>query len=124
VLVQLEGHGRDGLFEDMDLTRSVGWFTNAYPLSLRLARRGERPGGSIKRIKEQLRQVPHKASAMACCATWPMTPAASDGGAAQARITFNYLGQFDQQFDRPRCSSHWMSRRAWPTTRTRRCPTG
>jgi hypothetical protein len=31
VLVQLEGHGRDGLFDDMDLTRSVGWFTNAYP---------------------------------------------------------------------------------------------
>ncbi|UVK81658.1 non-ribosomal peptide synthetase [Pseudomonas sichuanensis] len=102
VLVQLEGHGRDGLFEDMDLTRSVGWFTNAYPLSLSpdMAEGEVARAASIKRIKEQLREVPHKGQGYGV-----LRYLADDAGRErmaalpQARITFNYLGQFDQQFD-------------------------
>ena len=102
VLVQLEGHGREGLFEDIDLTRSVGWFTNAYPLALSpqagegdLAR-----AGSIKRIKEQLRQVPHKGIGYGVLRYLADEPEREQMAALpQARITFNYLGQFDQQFD-------------------------
>ena len=56
-LIQLEGHGREALFDDIDLTRSVGWFTSAYPLRL-TPHAGQ--GDSIKAIKEQLRGVPHK----------------------------------------------------------------
>ncbi|MFO5783281.1 condensation domain-containing protein, partial [Klebsiella pneumoniae] len=33
-LIQLEGHGREELFEDIDLTRTVGWFTSLFPLRL------------------------------------------------------------------------------------------
>jgi hypothetical protein len=33
-LIQLEGHGREALFDEIDLTRTVGWFTSAYPLRL------------------------------------------------------------------------------------------
>ena len=102
VLVQLEGHGRDGLFEDMDLTRSVGWFTNAYPLSLSPVMVEGEVGraASIKRIKEQLRQVPHKGQGYGVL-RYLADEAGRERMAAlpQARITFNYLGQFDQQFD-------------------------
>ena len=102
VLVQLEGHGRDGLFEDLDLTRSVGWFTNAYPLSLTpLAGEDDTArAASVKRIKEQLRQVPHKGLGYGVL-RYLADPAVREQMAAlaQARITFNYLGQFDQQFD-------------------------
>ncbi|MBC3453768.1 non-ribosomal peptide synthetase [Pseudomonas mosselii] len=102
VLVQLEGHGRDGLFEDMDLTRSVGWFTNAYPLSLspQMGEDESARAGSIKRIKEQLRQVPHKGLGHGVL-RYLADEAGRERMAAlpQARITFNYLGQFDQQFD-------------------------
>ncbi|MFV3405990.1 non-ribosomal peptide synthetase [Pseudomonas sp. NY15463] len=102
VLVQLEGHGRDGLFEDMDLTRSVGWFTNAYPLSLspQMGDADADRAASIKRIKEQLRQVPHKGQGYGVL-RYLADAAARERMAAlpQARITFNYLGQFDQQFD-------------------------
>ncbi|WP_296268632.1 non-ribosomal peptide synthase/polyketide synthase [Pseudomonas sp. UBA6562] len=101
-LVQLEGHGRDGLFDDIDLTRSVGWFTDAYPLRLSpVAGTDEASrGASLKRIKEQLRQVPHKGLGYGV-----LRYLAEDGvreqmaALPQARITFNYLGQFDQQFD-------------------------
>ncbi|QBF25981.1 amino acid adenylation domain-containing protein [Pseudomonas tructae] len=97
VLVQLEGHGRENLFEDMDLTRSVGWFTSAYPLSL--SPQNVEQGASIKAIKEQLRAVPHKGlgyGVLRYLADAPVREAMA--ALPQARITFNYLGQFDQQF--------------------------
>ncbi|MHC6226530.1 non-ribosomal peptide synthetase [Pseudomonas sp. X10] len=102
VLVQLEGHGRDSLFEDVDLTRSVGWFTNAYPLCLNpeVGEDSAARAASIKRIKEQLRQVPHKGIGYGVL-RYLADDASRERMAAlpQARITFNYLGQFDQQFD-------------------------
>src|SRR5262249_16422912 len=32
LLVELEGHGREELFADLDLSRTVGWFTSIYPV--------------------------------------------------------------------------------------------
>ncbi|NMZ90157.1 non-ribosomal peptide synthetase [Pseudomonas panacis] len=95
-LIQLEGHGRESLFDDIDLTRSVGWFTSAYPLRL-TPQTGQ--GDSIKAIKEQLRAVPHKGLGYGvlryladdlCKQSMAALPS--------AQITFNYLGQFDQSF--------------------------
>ncbi|MGJ3561980.1 condensation domain-containing protein [Streptomyces sp. INA 01156] len=31
VLVGVEGHGREDLFDDVDLSRTVGWFTAEFP---------------------------------------------------------------------------------------------
>ncbi|NWE20317.1 non-ribosomal peptide synthetase [Pseudomonas sp. P7548] len=95
-LIQLEGHGREALFDDIDLTRSVGWFTSAYPLRL-TPQAGQ--GDSIKAIKEQLRGVPHKGLGYGV-----LRYLAEDGvkhamaALPTAGITFNYLGQFDQSF--------------------------
>ncbi|MEB2647144.1 non-ribosomal peptide synthetase [Pseudomonas canadensis] len=95
-LIQLEGHGRETLFDEIDLTRSVGWFTSAYPLRL-TPHAGQ--GDSIKAIKEQLRAVPHKGLGYGvlryladdlCKQSMAALPS--------AQITFNYLGQFDQSF--------------------------
>jgi non-ribosomal peptide synthetase component F len=46
--LHLESHGRAPLFEDIDLSRTVGWFTSLYPLNLRPA--ADLPG-SLKAIK-------------------------------------------------------------------------
>ena len=95
-LIQLEGHGRETLFDEIDLTRSVGWFTSAYLLRL-TPHAGQ--GDSIKAIKEQLRGVPHKGLGYGvlryladdlCKQSMAALPS--------AQITFNYLGQFDQSF--------------------------
>ncbi len=37
VLVGVEGHGREDLFDDLDLSRTVGWFTAEFPLALTVA---------------------------------------------------------------------------------------
>ncbi|MFV3291893.1 non-ribosomal peptide synthase/polyketide synthase [Pseudomonas sp. NY11955] len=97
VLVRLEGHGREDLFEGVDLSRTVGWFTSMYPVRL-----SPQAGlvESLKTIKEQLRAVPNKglghgllrylgnAEAQATLAALP-----------RGEIVFNYLGQFDASFD-------------------------
>ncbi|VVQ15594.1 Linear gramicidin synthase subunit B [Pseudomonas fluorescens] len=100
-LIQLEGHGREALFDEIDLTRTVGWFTSAYPLRLTPSNVEEAAGqgASIKAIKEQLRAVPHKGLGYGV-----LRYLADDqsrqrmAGLPVAPITFNYLGQFDQSF--------------------------
>ncbi|MDY7093719.1 MAG: non-ribosomal peptide synthase/polyketide synthase, partial [Acidobacteriota bacterium] len=58
LLVDFEGHGREEMFDDIDLSRTVGWFATLYPVLLDL-RDADGPGESIKAVKEQLRSVPH-----------------------------------------------------------------
>ena len=40
VLLDLEGHGREELFADVDLSRTVGWYTSLFPVRLDLAELG------------------------------------------------------------------------------------
>src|SRR5204863_9863507 len=59
LLVNLEGHGRkdwEGLGQEVDLSRSVGWFTVLYPLLLDLSGRSGF-SQSLPAIKEQLWHV-------------------------------------------------------------------
>ncbi len=89
----LESHGRDFASADLDVGRTVGWFTSMYPVLLDLT--GVAPGDrgrQIKTVKEQLRHVPGQGLG------WGLLHylAGGLGAAAPApRITFNYLGQFD-----------------------------
>ncbi|WP_312833053.1 non-ribosomal peptide synthetase [Pseudomonas lactis] len=98
-LIQLEGHGREELFDDIDLTRTLGWFTSLFPVRLTPA---DTLAGSIKQIKEQLRAVPDKGLGFGALRYL------GDDATRQAfsqlpvpRITFNYLGQIDGSFDQP-----------------------
>ncbi|ORA07980.1 non-ribosomal peptide synthetase, partial [Mycobacterium angelicum] len=65
--IDVEGHGRhDELAPDIDLSRTVGWFTTKYPVSLAVGRidwaqvvAGEAALGAVlKDVKEQLRALP------------------------------------------------------------------
>ncbi|SDL19260.1 non-ribosomal peptide synthase domain TIGR01720/amino acid adenylation domain-containing protein, partial [Pseudomonas delhiensis] len=97
LLVQLEGHGREDLGGGLDLSRSVGWFTSLFPLRLTPA---ADIGASIKAVKEQLRGVPDKGVGYGLLRYLAGDEAAQALAALpQPRITFNYLGRFDRQFD-------------------------
>ncbi|TLP52929.1 MULTISPECIES: non-ribosomal peptide synthetase, partial [Pseudomonas] len=97
VLVQLEGHGREEVFEDIDLSRTVGWFTTLFPVRLTPC---AEPGAALKTIKEQLRGVPHKGLGHGLLRQLgSVEQRQALAGQRSPRITFNYLGQFDQQFD-------------------------
>jgi non-ribosomal peptide synthase protein (TIGR01720 family) len=113
-LIELEGHGREDLFDGIDLSRSVGWFTARYPVSL--AAQAD-PGAAIKAVKERLRAVPDKGIG------WGVLEQAGHPAVAalpQARICFNYLGQLDASFgglfapapEEPGSSSSPLARRS------------
>jgi len=56
-LAHAEGPGRETHFEGIDLTRSIGWFAQLFPMLLEL-KSSETPGQTLRTVKEQLRQVP------------------------------------------------------------------
>jgi amino acid adenylation domain-containing protein/non-ribosomal peptide synthase protein (TIGR01720 family) len=96
ILVNLEGHGREEIIEGMDLTRTVGWFTTQYPVVLELPF-GADPGYQIKRVKEDLRHIPHKGIGYGLLRY--LTDDRHKSGLSFSlapEISFNYLGQFEE----------------------------
>ncbi|NHZ83275.1 amino acid adenylation domain-containing protein [Massilia sp. CCM 8695] len=90
--IEVEGHGREDLFDGIDLSRSVGWFTSRFPVSL--AAHAD-PGAAIKAVKESLRAVPNKGIG------WGVLDASGHRAVRalpQPQVCFNYLGQLDTSF--------------------------
>ncbi|MFI8192533.1 non-ribosomal peptide synthase/polyketide synthase [Streptomyces sp. NPDC085946] len=93
VLVALEGHGReDHLFDDVDLARTVGWFTTMFPVALDVPRDAG-TGTVLKAVKENLRAVPR--GGLGYGALRHLHPTAGAGLPGLPQIGFNYLGQQD-----------------------------
>ncbi|GAA1770510.1 amino acid adenylation domain-containing protein [Luedemannella helvata] len=101
-LVEVEGHGREPLTADMDLTRTVGWFTGSYPVRLdpgpvdfaEVRAGGPDAGRLLKRVKEQLRAVPGDGLGYGMLRF--LNPATAETLAALPvpQIGFNYMGRF------------------------------
>jgi non-ribosomal peptide synthase protein (TIGR01720 family) len=90
--IDVEGHGREGLFEDLDVTRTVGWFTAIYPVMVELGEGGDL-GEEVQRVKEQLRRVPQGGlgyGLLRYARGEPEIVERLEG----AEVVFNYLGQF------------------------------
>jgi amino acid adenylation domain-containing protein/non-ribosomal peptide synthase protein (TIGR01720 family) len=92
LVVGMEGHGREELGTDIDISRTVGWFTNLYPVLLTTDESNQH-GNLIKSIKEQLRQIPDKGLGYGVLKYINREPLLQ--GDSPWNIIFNYLGQFD-----------------------------
>ena len=90
VVVDLEGHGREDLFDGVDLSRTVGWFTTLFPIALDITPDAD-PGMLLKSVKEQLRAVPGRGIGYGALRYLADIP----GLAQHPEVSFNYLGQFD-----------------------------
>ncbi|MTW06347.1 condensation domain-containing protein, partial [Pseudoduganella ginsengisoli] len=82
--IMLEGHGREEIATDIDLSRTVGWFTTLFPVALTVE---QDLRASIKANKERLRAVPNKGIGFGTLMGYahPALPS----------VSFNYLGRFD-----------------------------
>ncbi len=96
LFTNLEGHGRENLFEDADLSRTVGWFTSISPVRLQLPETQTtwQPGDALKSVKEQLRQVPKRGVGYGILKYLNRESSLANG--FEPAMVFNYLGQFDQ----------------------------
>ncbi|WP_037842777.1 non-ribosomal peptide synthetase [Streptomyces sp. NRRL F-6628] len=101
VTVALEGHGREELFDDVDLSRTVGWFTTIHPFRLELPEAPDGPGDwgrSLKAVKERLRAVPGHGIGHGALRHLSEPDTAAHralAGAPHPEISFNYLGRWD-----------------------------
>jgi non-ribosomal peptide synthase protein (TIGR01720 family) len=97
VLVNLEGHGREEVIEELNVSRTVGWFTTQYPVVLDMQNSSD-IDYQIKRVKEDLRHIPNKGIGYGLLRyltdeehktdlLFPLAP----------EIGFNYLGEFKEQ---------------------------
>ncbi|WP_342435531.1 amino acid adenylation domain-containing protein [Paenibacillus sp. FSL L8-0436] len=91
-VIWLEGHGREPLFPEIDLSRTTGWFTSLYPVRITV----EAGTGVIEKrdnILQQFRAVPRKGLGYGILAygLGQITPAVP-------RIVFNYLGEFQEDY--------------------------
>ncbi|MCC5621223.1 non-ribosomal peptide synthetase [Nostoc sp. CHAB 5715] len=96
LLIDLEGHGREEIFEDVDLSRTVGWFTTIFPVHLHL-KNGNDLGKALKSIKEQVRAIPNRGIGYGLLRYLSQDKKISEQSSlSNAEVAFNYLGQFDQ----------------------------
>ena len=58
LLIDLLGHGREALYDDVDLTRTVGWFNTIYPACLELPESDD-PVEAVQAVNRQLREIPN-----------------------------------------------------------------
>ncbi|MGE0373417.1 MAG: condensation domain-containing protein [Gammaproteobacteria bacterium] len=99
VQFDLEGHGREELFPELDVSRTVGWFTTVFPVAVRVEP-GAPPGAVLAAVKDGVRRLPHKGIGYGLLRYGSGDPAVRRRLAAQpaSPVSFNYLGQFDQTF--------------------------
>jgi amino acid adenylation domain-containing protein/non-ribosomal peptide synthase protein (TIGR01720 family) len=118
LLLDLEGHGREAIDKDIDVSRTVGWFTTIFPVLLTLEGISH-PGEALKAIKEQLRGVPNRGIGYGVLRYLSEDVQVSQQlqSLPQAEVRFNYLGQFDQVL--PESS---LFKLVNPTTDTSRSP--
>jgi amino acid adenylation domain-containing protein/non-ribosomal peptide synthase protein (TIGR01720 family) len=99
LLIYLEGHGREDIFDDVDLSRTVGWFTSVFPVLLDLQETSSL-GEALKAVKEQLRAIPNRGIGYGILRylNENTETTAWFQNLPQPEVVFNYLGQFDQTF--------------------------
>ena len=110
ILVSLEGHGRDSIDQDIDISRTVGWFTVAYPALIKLPQAEQQShsqngngavlgvpteiGMQIKHVKESLHQIPNRGFNFGLIRE-NLTPETRQR--LEPSISFNYIGIVDAE---------------------------
>ncbi|MER6560826.1 amino acid adenylation domain-containing protein, partial [Streptomyces sp. NPDC001027] len=104
ILVDLEGHGREEEFagDDVDLSRTVGWFTSVFPVRLDVGpvdpaeafAGGPAAEEAVRRVRAHLASLP--ANGVGYGLLRHLNPRTREvlAGREQARVEFNYLGRF------------------------------
>ncbi|MGA9669882.1 MAG: condensation domain-containing protein, partial [Terracidiphilus sp.] len=101
VLLDVEGHGREEIFADLNLSRTVGWFTSLFPVCLDPGRidlddalaGGPAFGQALKSIKEQLRTLPDNGLGYGLLRYLNPDTAPQLASFAPPQLGFNYLGR-------------------------------
>ncbi|MET9694903.1 condensation domain-containing protein, partial [Streptomyces sp. NPDC006514] len=105
-LIDLEGHGREELVPNADISRTVGWFTSVFPVTLNPAvapgdwdgvwENASAVNRAIKTVKEQLRAYPDNGAGYGLLRYLNPDTAPQLAALPAPQISFNYLGRFER----------------------------
>jgi microcystin synthetase protein McyA len=95
LLLDLELHGRAPFSDDLDVSRTVGWFTTLFPLTLTLPD-GATPGEALTSVRDQLDRIQVRGFNYGLLRYMGGALAGQLAALPQAEVSFNYLGQLDQ----------------------------
>lgn len=95
VLVEMEGHGREKIYENIDLSSTVGWFTSIYPVLLSCNKEVE---DNMILTKDTIRNVKKHGFSYGVIRYMNEIPLC----AYKPDLIFNYLGDFDSTLDKLR----------------------
>lgn len=91
--ILLEGHGREELFDNIDLSRTVGWFTSLYPVILDLSI-VDSIQAMLMKTKDNINNIPNNGIGYGL---WKYMKQEGNAHATDKceEISFNYLGELD-----------------------------
>ncbi len=96
LLITLEGHGRENILPNVNIQRTMAWFTSTYPVLLPANNLKNLSNGIIE-VKETLHKIPEKGIGFGILKYLTEGRKQVFEG-IQPKIIFNYLGQFDTDF--------------------------
>jgi amino acid adenylation domain-containing protein/non-ribosomal peptide synthase protein (TIGR01720 family) len=96
VPIMLESHGRVKLKEDININRTVGWFTSEFPVLLDTSE-AENLANFIKIVKDYLHKVPNSGIGFGLLKFIAKGRNSEIVDAATPQIAFNYLGKVDDE---------------------------
>ena len=83
--ITLEGHGQENFADNIDISRTIGWFTSMYPVELIADKTNL--GATILAVKAHLTAIPNKGVGFGAINGYHL--------GELPLIVFNYLGQFE-----------------------------
>ncbi|CCK30419.1 hypothetical protein BN159_6040 [Streptomyces davaonensis JCM 4913] len=102
VLVDVEGHGREPVGADVDLSGTVGWLTSLYPVRIDAGigdwtpgvdPGAERLGEAVRGVADAVRQIPRRGIGYGLLRHLNPGTAVQLSSAAEPQLCFNYLGR-------------------------------
>ncbi|NNN33846.1 hypothetical protein HLK59_26470 [Streptomyces sp. S3(2020)] len=91
-VVDVEGHGREEIAEDLDLSHTVGWFTSLFPVRLE-------PDDTPGAVQRRLDAMPDKGLGFGILRHLHPEAAPVLAGLPRRQVIFNYLGRFERSSD-------------------------
>ena len=88
-VIQLEGHGREDIDSELDITRTIGWFTSIFPIHIQ-QNNSKNNIEQLIEVKETLHRIPNKGIGYGI-----LKYLKESNLKIQPDISFNYLGDFD-----------------------------
>lgn len=94
VAISLEGHGREEIMPEVNISRTVGWFTCHFPVVLDAGNGTE--AAAIIATKDRLHKIPNRGIGYGICQHY-RPDIFQTLPAVAPMIRFNYLGQFEAE---------------------------